>query len=191
MAALSHPNICALYDVGRERPQLRGAGDPESAAPASPEVEFLVLELLSGEPLADRLLRGPLPFDQLCQTAIEIASALDAAHAHGITHRDLKPSNVMLTKSGAKLLDVGLAKLFEPPPSGAADGATRSFDAVRTSKGTVLGTFQYMAPEQVEGKDVDARGHLRLRRAAPRDGDRPQGLRGREPGESHRLDPGA
>ncbi|MGH9384496.1 MAG: protein kinase domain-containing protein, partial [Vicinamibacterales bacterium] len=159
VAALSHPNICALYDVGRERPWRKGTGDREAAAAVSPEVEFLVLELLTGESLADRLLRGPLPFDQLCQTASEIASALDEAHAHGITHRDLKPSNVMLTRSGAKLLDFGLAKLLEPPPAG-TDMATRSFQAVLTSKGTVLGTFQYMAPEQVEGKDVDARADI-------------------------------
>src|SRR6185503_16819334 len=94
VSALSHPNVCALYDVGRERPRPRGTESAKSAG--APEIDFLVFELVAGESIADRLVRGPLPFDQLCKTAIEIAGALDAAHARGITHRDLKPANVML-----------------------------------------------------------------------------------------------
>jgi serine/threonine protein kinase/Tol biopolymer transport system component len=155
VSALSHPNICALFDVGRESPQLRGA--PSAEVPA---IDFLVFELVSGELLADRLIRGPLSFDQLCRTASEIAGALDAAHARGITHRDLKPGNVMLTKSGAKLLDFGLAKLRGPASTAALSQATRSFDPALTAKGAVLGTFAYMAPEQIEGKAVDARADI-------------------------------
>ena len=149
VSAINHPNICALFDLGREPP-----------SPGQPKIDFLVFELIDGESLADRLLRGPLPFDQLCRTAVEIAGALDAAHARGITHRDLKPGNVMLTRSGAKLLDFGLAKLREPATPGSATQATRSFNPALTSTGTVLGTFAYMAPEQVEGKAADARADI-------------------------------
>jgi eukaryotic-like serine/threonine-protein kinase len=156
VSALSHPNVCALFDVGRERPRRPGVASVETLEPA---IDFLVFELVAGESLADRLIRGSLPFDLLCRTATEIASALDAAHARGITHRDLKPGNVMLTKSGAKLLDFGLAKLHQPA---AAEGsqATRSIDPALTAKGGVLGTLAYMAPEQIEGKAVDARADI-------------------------------
>jgi serine/threonine protein kinase len=94
IAALSHPHICALYDVGREG-----------------EIEYLVMELLEGESLASRLTKGPLPLEQTLKFGVEIADALDKAHRQGIVHRDLKPGNVMLTKSGVKLLDFGLARL--------------------------------------------------------------------------------
>src|SRR5215472_6771019 len=97
IAALSHPHICALYDVGREG-----------------ETEYLVMELLEGETLTDRLARGPLPLEQTLKCGIEMADALDRAHRQGIVHRDLKPGNVMLTKSGVKLLDFGLAKAMAP-----------------------------------------------------------------------------
>ena len=157
VSALSHPNVCALFDVGRERPQRPGVASVETLEPA---IDFLVFELVAGESLADRLIRGPLPFDLLCRTASEIASALDAAHARGITHRDLKPGNVMLTKSGAKLLDFGLAKLRQPASAADVSQATRSFDPALTAKGAVLGTFAYMAPEQIEGKAVDARADI-------------------------------
>jgi serine/threonine protein kinase/Tol biopolymer transport system component len=158
VSALSHPNVCALYDVGRERPRQPATASAEPGGAA--EIDFLVFELVDGESLADRLVRGPLPFDQLCKTAAEIAGALDAAHARGITHRDLKPGNVMLTKAGAKLLDFGLAKFHQSQsPADVAQG-TRSFDAVQTAPGAVLGTFAYMAPEQIEGKPVDARADI-------------------------------
>src|SRR5512145_1696332 len=154
VSALSHPNICALFDVGRDSPRHRGA--PSAGAP----IDFLVFELVAGETLSDRLIRGPLPFNLLCRTAAEIAGALDAAHARGITHRDLKPGNVMLTKSGAKLLDFGLAKLCQPVVAMDGSQATRPFNPALTAKGAVLGTFAYMAPEQIEGKPVDARADI-------------------------------
>ncbi|HEY0593808.1 MAG TPA: protein kinase [Thermoanaerobaculia bacterium] len=136
---LNHPHICALYDVG----ESDGNG-------------YLVMELVDGETLADRLLRGPLPVEQALQRAIEIASALDRAHREGIIHRDLKPSNIILTASGAKLLDFGLAKPFVPSAPG---DATLRRDAL-TEEGAVVGTLQYMAPEQVSGEAVDARADI-------------------------------
>src|SRR5215471_1196063 len=142
ISTLSHPHICALYDVGRE-------GD----------VEYLVMEYLEGETLADRLLRGPLSLEQTLRWGMEIADALDRAHRQGIVHRDLKPGNVMLTKSGVKLLDFGLAKAVAPA---AVSGSSHSVLPTQagsnlTQEGTILGTFQYMAPEQLEGREADAR----------------------------------
>jgi eukaryotic-like serine/threonine-protein kinase len=143
ISQLSHPHICALYDVGREG-----------------ETEFLVMEYLDGETLADRLARGPLPIEQTLRFGIEIADALDKAHRQGIVHRDLKPGNVMLTKSGVKLLDFGLARLTAPP-SGVMSGLsmlpTTPKGSDLTAEGTILGTLQYMAPEQLEGKEADGR----------------------------------
>jgi serine/threonine protein kinase/Tol biopolymer transport system component len=138
ISALSHPNICALYDIGRD-------GD----------TEYLVMEYLEGETLADRIARGPLPKSQFVKLGAQIAEALQHAHRSGITHRDLKPGNIMITSSGAKLLDFGLAKFAEPDSSDAADTATRREPL--TVEGTVLGTYQYMAPEQLEGRAADAR----------------------------------
>ena len=140
VAALSHPHICPVFDVGREG-----------------ETDFLVMEYLEGETLADRLSKGALPLDQALRYAIEIADALDKAHRQGVTHRDLKPANIMLTKAGAKLLDFGLAKLKPTGPQ--SDASTRLDDAL-TEQGTILGTFQYMAPEQLEGQDADARSDI-------------------------------
>ena len=141
ISSLNHPHICTLYDVGRE-------GD----------TDFLVMEHLEGETLAQRLTKGALPLDQALQTAIQIADALDKAHRQGITHRDLKPGNIMLTKAGAKLLDFGLAKLR---PGGAAGAVGLSeaptMSSPLTGAGSILGTFQYMAPEQLEGQEADAR----------------------------------
>lgn len=141
ISQLSHPNICTLYDVGQEN-----------------GVEYLVMEFLEGETLADRLARGPLPLDQVTRYGIEVAEALEKAHKAGVTHRDLKPGNVMITKSGAKLLDFGLAK-----PNG-LENAASVLTSLRTEarqplteEGTIVGTFQYMAPEQIEGAAVDAR----------------------------------
>jgi Tol biopolymer transport system component len=150
ISALSHPNICALYDVGSE------AG-----------VEYLVMEFLDGETLADRLAKGPLAPEQVVRTGIEISGALEAAHRQGIVHRDLKPGNVMLTKSGVKLLDFGLAKVVERGWSeGPGEGGLSSLptegaqEKPLTERGTVLGTFQYMSPEQLEGKEADARSDI-------------------------------
>ena len=144
---ITHPHICALYDVGRE-------GD----------TEFLVMEYLEGESLADRLAKGPLPAEQLLRYGIEIADALDKAHRQGIVHRDLKPGNVMLTKGGVKLLDFGLAK-FQAGPAATISTVSRLATEMQasqplTERGTVLGTFQYMAPEQHEGKDADSRSDI-------------------------------
>ncbi|HSD72286.1 MAG TPA: protein kinase [Thermoanaerobaculia bacterium] len=143
ISQLSHPHICALYDVGNQD-----------------GVEFLVMEYLEGETLSDRLLKGPLAFDQVLRFGIEIVDALDKAHRQGIVHRDLKPGNVMITKSGVKLLDFGLAKAVAPAgkTSGAALTALPTQAGSNlTQEGTILGTFQYMAPEQLEGREADAR----------------------------------
>ena len=139
IAGLNHPNICTLFDVGRQ-------GD----------TDFLVMEYLEGETLAARIARGALPFDEAMKVAVAIADALDKAHGQGITHRDLKPGNVMLTEKGAKLLDFGLAKLRESPQAAAA-AIISSVGLNTTAPGTILGTMQYMAPEQLEGKEADAR----------------------------------
>jgi serine/threonine protein kinase/Tol biopolymer transport system component len=140
ISSLNHPHICTLFDVGHE-------GDSH----------YLVMELLEGESLADRLQKGPLPLDQVVKCGAQVSDALSAAHKQGIVHRDLKPGNVMLTKSGAKLLDFGLAR----PGSGlgGASGSTALPTEAKplTSVGTVLGTFQYMAPEQLEGAEADPR----------------------------------
>ncbi|HKA37727.1 MAG TPA: protein kinase, partial [Thermoanaerobaculia bacterium] len=125
-------------------------------------VEYLVMEFLEGETLADRLVRGPLPLEQTLRYGIEIADALDKAHRQGIVHRDLKPGNVMLTKSGVKLLDFGLAKGLAPAvnPSGLTSLPTIAGSTPLTQEGTILGTFQYMAPEQLEGREADARSDI-------------------------------
>jgi Tol biopolymer transport system component len=137
VAALAHPHICTLHDVGRD-------GD----------TDFLVMELLEGETLASRLMRGPMAPGELLTCASQIAEGLAAAHRRGIIHRDLKPANVMLTRSGAKLLDFGLAK--SPAEPGVVDGASETASSL-TGKGQILGTLHYMAPEQLEGRPVDAR----------------------------------
>ncbi len=143
ISTLSHPHICALYDVGREG-----------------GIDFLVMEYLEGVTLADRLAKGALPPDQVLRHAIEIAGALDAAHREGVVHRDLKPGNIMLAKSGAKVLDFGLAKLKWTKGTPAAPGLSALptvEDRPLTAEGTIVGTLQYMAPEQLEGKEADAR----------------------------------
>jgi Tol biopolymer transport system component/predicted Ser/Thr protein kinase len=140
ISQLSHPHICALYDVGNQD-----------------GVEFLVMEYLEGETLAERLARGPLPLEQMLRYGVEIADALDKAHRQGIVHRDLKPGNVMLTKSGVKLLDFGLAKATAPASDAFALSSLPTREKELTAEGTILGTVQYMAPEQLEGKQADAR----------------------------------
>jgi Tol biopolymer transport system component/predicted Ser/Thr protein kinase len=141
VSSLSHPNICPLYDIGHED-----------------GVDFLVMEFIDGETLAERLAKGPLPLEQTLKTGIQIADALEKAPRQGIVHRDLKPGNIMLTASGAKLLDFGLAKA--DATGGGGDGdltRTPTVSTPLTTAGTVLGTYQYMAPEQLEGKEADAR----------------------------------
>jgi eukaryotic-like serine/threonine-protein kinase len=144
ISALQHPNICTLHDIGHQE-----------------GVDYLVLEFVEGESLEQRLSKGPLPLEQVLRYAAEIAGALDKAHRHGIVHRDLKPGNIMLTRSGAKLLDFGLAKL-QASPSILSSEFTELTAATQklTAQGMLVGTFQYMAPEQLEGKEADARSDL-------------------------------
>jgi len=157
ISSLQHPHICVLHDIGHQD-----------------GIDYLVMEFLEGETLADRLGKGPLAVEQAIKIGIEIADALDKAHRRGIVHRDLKPGNIMLTKSGAKLMDFGLAK-----PGGLTAAASVDVDRALTPSsptsplaiptggatpltvaGTILGTFQYMAPEQIEGKEADARSDI-------------------------------
>ena len=140
VAALNHPHICTLHDIGQQD-----------------GTDFLVMEYLEGETLTQRLTKGALPLHQALRYAVEIADALDKAHRKGITHRDLKPGNIMVTKAGTKLLDFGLAKLKQPGAAAPGLSALPTQSAGLTKEGTILGTLQYMAPEQLEGKDADAR----------------------------------
>jgi len=142
VSSLKHPHICGLYDIGRE-------GD----------VDFLVMEDLDGETLAERLRRGALPIADVVAWGLQIAGALAAAHEHGIVHRDLKPANMMLTTSGAKLLDFGVAKAIRPLAArvGADPTEPRSAAASITQHGVLVGTANYMAPEQIDGRPVDSR----------------------------------
>jgi Tol biopolymer transport system component/predicted Ser/Thr protein kinase len=141
IASLNHPHICTLHDIGQQD-----------------GTDYLVMEYLEGETLAQRLFKGPLPLDQVLQYVIEIADALDKAHRKGVTHRDLKPGNIMITKSGTKLLDFGLAKLKqEVAPANVRLSQLPTASDPLTAQGTIVGTLQYMAPEQLEGKEVDAR----------------------------------
>ena len=139
IAGLNHPHICTIHDVGQFE-----------------NVDFLVLELLEGETLATRLARGPLPIKDALQYAVEVADALGKAHSQGIAHRDLKPGNIMLTKSGVKLLDFGLAKAL---PSAAGTNHTVTREEL-TAEGMVLGTLQYMSPEQLEAGRSDTRSDI-------------------------------
>jgi len=132
ISALNHPNICTLHDIGADQ-----------------GISFLVMEYVDGKPLA-----GPLPIDEALRQADQIAAALEAAHRQGITHRDLKPGNILVTRQGIKLLDFGLAKRQQ---TASPDVATLAGD---TEKGTILGTLQYMAPEQLEGTEADPRSDI-------------------------------
>ena len=157
ISQLNHPHICTLYDVGQEN-----------------GVDFLVMEHIEGETLAERLAKGALRLDQALQYGIEIADALDKAHRHGVVHRDLKPGNVMLTKSGAKLLDFGLAKLIPDPSKLDLDAATAT---KMTREGAIVGTLQYMAPGTSRGRESRcAHGHLCLWFRALRNGDGPSSV---------------
>ena len=147
ISSLNHPNICTLHDVGHQD-----------------GVDFLVMEFLEGETLADRLMKGPLATEQVLKYGIEICEGLERAHKSGVVHRDLKPGNVMVTKTGAKLMDFGLAKAT---PAGATPASSLtmtisgpSAEQPLTAEGTLVGTFQYMSPEQTEGKEADARSDI-------------------------------
>ncbi|HXN73410.1 MAG TPA: protein kinase [Candidatus Acidoferrales bacterium] len=151
VSSLNHPHICALYDVGNQD-----------------GVEYLVMEYIEGETLAKRLESGPLVTTEVLRYAIEVADALDRAHRQGVIHRDLKPGNIMLTKSGAKLLDFGLAKASAPPLAGDFSSSPtvsrplvgRAPSDALTAQGTIVGTYQYMSPEQLEGGEADARSDI-------------------------------
>ena len=160
ISQISHPHICALYDVGDHAlPDAEPGGRDESRR-ARGTIAYLVLEYLEGETLAARIERGPLAVADTLRLGQEIASALDKAHRAGIVHRDLKPGNVMMTKAGAKLLDFGLARAIVPagPATSVTVAPTRTTPL--TAQGTILGTFQYMAPEQLEGRDADTRADI-------------------------------
>jgi len=153
ISALNHPHICRLYDVGSQD-----------------GTEYLVMELLEGETLSQRLAKGPLPISEVLRIGTAVSEALEAAHRQGIVHRDLKPGNVMLTKSGAKLMDFGLAKSTAAGLGGAVTNAPLLSAAKTmsgaspmsplTTAGAIIGTIQYMSPEQIEGKDADGRSDL-------------------------------
>ena len=149
VSGLNHPNICTLFDVGRDG-----------------NVDYLVMELVDGETLASRIARGALTSAELLRIGSQIADALDRAHRAGVIHRDLKPGNVMLTKSGAKLMDFGLARATGLAPAGGSGLTAAAFSrsptraAPLTAEGTIVGTFQYMSPEQLEGKEADARSDI-------------------------------
>jgi serine/threonine protein kinase/Tol biopolymer transport system component len=140
ISSLNHPNICTLYDVGHQD-----------------GIDYLVMEFLEGETLADRLVRGALAPEQVLKYGAEICEGLEKAHRTGVIHRDLKPANVMLTKAGAKLMDFGLAKQSDVVPLAAAPTQSLEEQSKLTREGMIVGTFQYMAPEQLEGKEADTR----------------------------------
>jgi len=143
LSSFQHPHICTLYDVGEHE-----------------GTSYLVMEYLEGETLAQRLERGALPTEQLLRIAIDVADALDKAHRQGVVHRDLKPGNIILTKAGAKLLDFGLAKESRSALAANAMTAMTTGTQPLTARGTIVGTFQYMAPEQIEGQEADARADI-------------------------------
>ncbi len=143
ISSLNHPHICVLYDVGHQD-----------------GTDYLVMECLEGETLAKRLEKGPLPLEQVLKYGAQIADALDKAHRSGVVHRDLKPGNIMLTPTGAKLLDFGLARPAAPALTGATLMTAMTPRSPMTEEGTIVGTFQYMSPEQVEGKEVDSRSDI-------------------------------
>jgi eukaryotic-like serine/threonine-protein kinase len=143
ISSLNHPHICTLYDVGSQG-----------------GISYLVMECVEGETLAKRLEKGPLPLEQVLKYGAQIADALDKAHRSGVIHRDLKPGNVMLTAAGAKLLDFGLAKPVSPLAGSATLTAAVTQSSPMTEQGAIVGTFQYMSPEQVEGKELDGRSDI-------------------------------
>src|ERR1700674_439870 len=154
ISSLNHPYICQLYDIGSQN-----------------GTDYLVMEFLEGETLAERLRKGPLPLNEIYKVGIAVAEALAVAHRQGIVHRDLKPGNIMLIQGGAKLMDFGLAKPIGASAAKSGSGAAPSFTAVATlsgpsplspltTAGSIIGTIQYMSPEQIEGKEADARSDI-------------------------------
>src|SRR5271163_824080 len=158
ISSLNHPHICHLYDIGSQD-----------------GTDYLVMEFLEGETLSDRLRKGAMPLNEILKIGTAIAEALAVAHRNGIVHRDLKPGNIMLTQGGAKLMDFGLAKPLGMAESGSGTAgsvtAPPSFTAAATlsgpsplspltTAGSIVGTIQYMSPEQIEGKDADARSDI-------------------------------
>ena len=143
VSSLNHPNICTLHDIGHQD-----------------GMDYLVMEYLEGETLAQRIERGALPADELLRCAYDVADALDRAHRSGLMHRDLKPGNIMITKSGTKLLDFGLAKAIGTGAAPSNLTASPTMTSPLTAEGSIVGTFQYMAPEQLEGKEADPRSDL-------------------------------
>src|ERR1700676_735018 len=154
ISSLNHPHICHLYDIGSQD-----------------GIDYLVMEFLEGETLAQRLRKGAMPLNEVFKVGIAVAEALAVAHRNGIVHRDLKPGNIMLTQSGAKLMDFGLAKPIGVPAMATSSGAVPSFTAAATLSGpsplspltiagSIVGTIQYMSPEQIEGKEADARSDI-------------------------------
>src|SRR6266481_143724 len=140
---LNHPHICVLHDVGSQD-----------------GMDYLVMECVEGETLAKRLEKGPMPLEQVLEFGGQIADALDKAHRNGVVHRDLKPGNIMLTSTGAKLLDFGLAKPAVPLTTAATLTAAATQTTPVTQEGMIVGTFQYMSPEQIEGKELDGRSDI-------------------------------
>src|SRR5438552_2597381 len=154
ISSLNHPHICHLYDIGSQD-----------------ETDYMVMEFLEGETLAERLRKGAMPLNEIFKTGIAVAEALAVAHRQGIVHRDLKPGNIMLTQGGAKLMDFGLAKPLGARSPALGSGAAPSFTAAATLSGpsplnpltmagSIVGTIQYMAPEQIEGQEADARSDI-------------------------------
>ena len=146
ISSLNHPNICTLHDIGHQD-----------------GMDFLVMECLEGETLADRLTKGPLPTELALKYGVDICEGLEKAHKSGVLHRDLKPGNIMLTKSGAKLMDFGLAKAMPastPLPASSLTMSVAPADQPLTGRGMIVGTFQYMSPEQIEGHEADARSDI-------------------------------
>src|SRR6267143_1883591 len=143
ISSLNHPHICVLHDVGSQD-----------------GISYLVMECVEGETLAKRLEKGPLPLEQVLKYGMQIADALDKAHRSGVVHRDLKPGNIMLTSSGAKLLDFGLAKPVASEAAAVTLMTAPTAARPLTAEGTIVGTFQYMAPAQLEGKEADARSDI-------------------------------
>jgi serine/threonine protein kinase len=154
ISCLNHPHICHLYDIGSQN-----------------GTDYLVMEFLEGETLAERLRKGPIAWNEILKIAIAVAEALAIAHRQGIVHRDLKPGNIMLTPAGAKLMDFGLAKPIALSGAGTGSGSAPAFTAAATMSGpspltpltmagSIVGTIQYMSPEQIEGKEADARSDI-------------------------------